>query len=220
MHKESKKKNRVAIALTLCFCVMALTSVLAVKAGLDKIRSVSDPLGTTEEFHSAQQNTETAVQTPVVDSKSGKSTPKTSDKETTAKYIQPIEGNLLLKYSLDSLVYSKTLDQYMTHPGIDIAAALSSEVKAIAAGTVTSVYSNDRYGMTVEITHENGIISSYSNLAEQGLAEVGDEVKQGQVIGCVGKTALFESMDPSHLHFEMKEDNSIVDPGEYIKFDN
>ena len=118
---------------------------------------------------------------------------------------------------MDMPIYSKTLDQYMTHPGIDIAAALSTKVKAIAAGTVTKVAEDDRYGMTVEITHGNGIVSIYSNLADKGLAEEGDAVSQGDVIGAVGETALFETLEESHLHLEMTRDSAYVDPTEYIK---
>ena len=71
--------------------------------------------------------------------------------------------------------------------------------------------------MTVEITHENGIISTYSNLAKQGLAEMGDVVEQGQIIGAVGETALFEMLEESHLHLEMTKDSAYVDPTDYIK---
>lgn len=214
MHRKIKPKNRAAIALTLCFCVMALTSVFAVKANLNKIQSVSDPVASEEKTMQEEGSTETATSAPVVDSRD-------SSEENNGQapaYIQPVEGDIILKYSMDSLVYSKTLDQYMTHPGTDIAAPVSSKVKAIADGTVTDVYSDDRFGMTVQITHDNGIISTYSNLAEQLTVENGDTVKQGTVIGCVGKTALFESLEESHLHLQMEEDNSIVDPCDYIDF--
>ena len=100
---------------------------------------------------------------------------------------------------------------------VDLAAPLSTKVKAIAEGTVTKVSEDDRYGMTVEINHGNGIISTYSNLAEQGLAEMGDVVQQGQIIGAVGETALFEIMEESHLHLEMTKDSAYVNPVDYIK---
>ena len=118
---------------------------------------------------------------------------------------------------MDMPIYSKTLDQYMTHPGVDIAAPLSAKVKAIAHGTITKVYKDDRYGMTVQITHDNGILSIYSNLAEEGIAEMGDVVEQGQVIGAVGETALFETLEEAHLHLEMTKDSACINPADYIK---
>lgn len=218
MHKEEKKKNRAAIALTLCFCVMALTSVFAVKASLEKIQNTLDPAATAQE-DSAQSNQEAAAKTPVVDSQDNDSSKQSGSgsENAAAPYINPVDGSVQLKYSMDALVYSKTLDQYMTHPGVDLSAQLSSEVKAIAAGTVTNVYTDDRYGITVEITHDNGIISTYSNLAKQGLAEVGDEVSKGDKIGCIGKTALFESQEASHLHLQIQKDNALVDPCSLIE---
>lgn len=211
MREEGRKKNRGAMALTLCFCVMALTSLFAVKASIDKIQNAADLTNTAQSADSVEENAEAAARTPVVDSQEGSSSGSQS-----SEYIMPVNGAVQLKYAMDSLVYSKTLDQYMTHPGVDISAKLSTKVAAVADGTVTKVYNDDRYGMTVQITHKDGLISTYSNLAEQGLAEVGDEVTQGQTIGCTGDTALFESLDESHLHFGMVKDGEPVDPGQYI----
>ncbi len=220
MNEKNTAKGRAAIALALCFCVVALTSFLAVKTSIDKISKYSP--ATNESGTPTASNQQAAAQTPVVDSQSGQSMESTESNpsepaKTPEKYICPLDGPVIMKYSMDSLIYSKTLDQYMTHPGVDIRAELSSNVIAIADGTVNKVYNDDRYGMTVCITHDDGIVSIYSNLAQQGLAETGDEVKQGQVIGCVGDTALFESLDETHLHFEMRKDGNCTDPGNFVK---
>ena len=50
------------------------------------------------------------------------------------------------------------------------------------------------------------------------MVEVGDNVKEGQIIGGVGSTGLFESLEPAHLHLEMLKDGVYVDPQEYINF--
>jgi len=39
MREQKKKKDRAALALVLCFCVVALTSVFAVKSSLNKINA-------------------------------------------------------------------------------------------------------------------------------------------------------------------------------------
>lgn len=223
MREVKKKKDRTALALVLCFCVVALTSVFAVKANLDKINMAEKDLEISKSAKTETEGTETAVKTPVIDSKDteekARSETKNQAKPQTAAadYIAPVKGKIQMKYSMDMPIYSKTLDQYMTHSGIDIAAPLSTKVKAIAGGTVTKVSEDDRYGTTVEITHGNGIVSIYSNLAEQGTAETGDVVKQGEIIGAVGETALFETLEESHLHLEMTRDSAYVDPTEYIK---
>ncbi len=221
MHEENKTKNRAAIALALCFCVLALTSFLAVKSSLNKISNSG--ITAADNSTSLNQEQEAAAKTPVIDSterNSGavqESENSVGESKTAQDYIIPLEGSILLKYSMNSLVYSKTLDQYMTHPGVDIAAKKSTDVKAIADGTVSRVYNDDRYGTTVCIIHGDGLTSIYSNLSASGLSETGDEVKQGDTIGCVGDTALFESLEETHLHFEMTKDENPVDPGDYIE---
>lgn len=221
MHEENKTKNRAAIALALCFCVLALTSFLAVKSSLNKISNSG--MTAAENSTSSYQDQEAAAKTPVIDSNgqdSGTTQNSGNPQQPAASapdYIAPVEGPVLLKYSMTSLIYSKTLDQYMTHPGVDISAKKSTEVKAIADGTVSKVYNDDRYGTTVCVIHDNGLASIYSNLNKHGLAETGDEVKQGDTIGSIGDTALFESLEETHLHFEMTKDGNCTDPGEFIK---
>ena len=192
MREAKKKKDRTALALVLCFCVVALTSVFAVKANLDKINTAEKDLEISKSAKTETEGTETAVKTPVIDSKDTEKKAQPKEKKqakpqtAAADYIAPVKGKIQMRYSMDMPIYSKTLDQYMTHSGIDIAAPLSRKVKAIAGGTVTKVSEDDRYGTTVEVTHGNGIVSIYSNLAEQGTAETGDVVKQGEVIGAIG----------------------------------
>lgn len=222
MREVKKKKDRTALALVLCFCVVALTSVFAVKASLNKFNAGDADMEISKNTKTETSGAEASAKTPVVDSKDTQDgTENTGEREQAeseaADYIAPVSGKIQKEYSMDMPIYSKTLDQYMTHPGIDISAPLSTEVKAIADGTVTKVSEDDRYGMTVEVNHGNGVISIYSNLADQGLAEMGDVIKQGHVIGVVGETGLFESMEEGHLHLEMTKDSALVDPADYIK---
>ena len=121
-------------------------------------------------------------------------------------------------YSMDKLIYSVTLDQYMTHCGVDIEAPEDAQVVAVADGTVTAVYEDDRYGTSIEITHPGDIVSVYSNLSTAEMVETGDVVSGGQIIGGVGSTGLFESLEPAHLHFEMLKGGAYVNPGDFIKF--
>ena len=50
------------------------------------------------------------------------------------------------------------------------------------------------------------------------MVEVGDVVQSGQIIGGVGSTGLFESLEPAHLHFEMLEGGVYINPADHIKF--
>jgi murein DD-endopeptidase MepM/ murein hydrolase activator NlpD len=209
MKHEKIEKNRPAIALVLCFCAVALVSVMIVKANIDKVR---DNL---EGANVAEVIKEEPVETPkpeVVDSRDESS----SDTDAIPQFIMPVEGEVITKYSVDELVYWETLDQYMTHSGLDIAAPKGTSVEACSAGTVTRIEEDDRFGMLVEIAHGNGLVSLYSNLSGDVSCEVGDVVACGDVIGTIGNTSMFEYDIDDHLHFEMMLNGESVDPVDYI----
>lgn len=85
-------------------------------------------------------------------------------------------------------------------------------VKAVTDGKVTKVYTDSMWGTVVEITHANGMVSRYCSLTEGVTVAEGDTVEIGEVIGCVGDTALAEVGLPTHLHFEVLVDGKYVDP--------
>ena len=138
------------------------------------------------------------------------------EKVADPEFMMPVEGEILREYAKDSLVYSTTLDEWITHNGIDIIAEKTTVVKASAEGTVKSIKNDPRYGLTVVIEHVNGFKTVYSNLLTAEFIEEGEQVKQGQTIGTVGNTATFEIADESHLHFEILKNDEYVDPELYI----
>lgn len=143
---------------------------------------------------------------------------KTVTKENEdEEYIAPVEGDIIKEYAKDKLVYSKTLDMWKTHTGIDIAVELGTEVKVVSNGTVMDIAKSNFYGNTVKVEHENGYVSVYCNLDDKLSVNVGDSLKKGDVIGKVGVTSYGEIADESHLHFEMLKDNETVDPTQLLK---
>ena len=132
-------------------------------------------------------------------------------------FIKPVEGEILREFAKETLVYSETLKEWVTHNGIDIKAEKTTIVKAAAEGTIKSIKNDPRYGITVIIEHVNGYVSIYSNLLTAEFVKEGEKIKQGQTIGTVGNTATFEIADEYHLHFEILKDNEYLNPSEYIK---
>lgn len=131
-------------------------------------------------------------------------------------FIWPVAGEIEVPYSVTALLYDRTMRDWRTHDGIDIAAALGAQVMAAGSGIVTSVRTDNLFGVTVEITHANGLVSTYSNLAELPTVQEGDGVMVGEVIGAVGNTAICESGEVYHLHFGMKKDGNSVNPEDYL----
>ena len=138
--------------------------------------------------------------------------------EPESRYQPPVDGNIIRIFAINSLIYSETLNQWMTHSGVDIAGSKGSEVRSIAEGTVENVYNDDMLGMTVVISHANGCVSIYSNLDENVDVSIGDTVRSRQVIGRIGATAISECLERSHLHFELHINGEPVNPEGLILF--
>ena len=134
------------------------------------------------------------------------------------EFVAPTVGLVTKSHDLDTLVFSKTTDDWRVHRGIDISCKAGAAVMAAADGTVSEIVDDGFFGKTVKIQHNGGGVTIYANLAPElaeGL-EVGKAVKCGQVIGCVGETASMEIAEEPHLHFEMTVGGKSVDPMSYI----
>ncbi len=142
---------------------------------------------------------------------------KKDEKVPDPTFAKPVEGEITTEFAKDTLVYSNTLQEWVTHNGIDIKADKTTVVKASAEGTIKSIKNDPRYGITVVIEHVNGYKTIYSNLLTAEFIKEGEKVTQGQTIGTVGNTATFEIADDSHLHFEILKNDEYVDPNLYLK---
>ena len=138
-------------------------------------------------------------------------------KEEELVFKYPVDGEISMEYAKDKLVYSNTLGEWITHLGVDIKANKATVVKACADGTVKSISTDPRYGLTVVVEHKDGFATIYSNLLTAEFVKSGEKVTSGQTIGTVGNTASFEILEESHLHFEITKDGEQVDPTIYLK---
>lgn len=156
------------------------------------------------------------VTTKTTRNKSTSTTNKNTAKDPT--FQKPIEGEISKEFAKDSLIYSETLKEWVTHLGIDIKAEKATIVNAAAEGTVKYIKNDPRFGLTIIIEHSNGFQTLYANLLTTEFVSEGEEVKAGQTIGTVGDSAIYEIVDESHLHFEILKNNENVNPSEYVKF--
>ena len=129
----------------------------------------------------------------------------------------PADGRLIRVFSMDGLIWSKTLKQWMTHSGVDIAAQKGSDVRAVAAGTVERVYEDDMMGVTVVIDH-GAFKTVSSGLKKEPPVSEGQNVEARALIGYIGDTAISECAEESHLHFEVTVGGVPVDPEGYVLF--
>lgn len=119
------------------------------------------------------------------------------------------------------------------HNGIDIGSTDTEGVYqgkgyhyiiATKAGTVITSHLSDTAGEYVAIDHGNGFVTKYMHMYENSRrVEVGDTVKQGQIIGIMGNTGSVRPIptvdNPSagtHLHFQIELYGEVVDPLQYV----
>ena len=129
-----------------------------------------------------------------------------------------MEGKLAKAHSADVQVFSQTMQDFRVHLGIDIATAAAAEVFAAADGTVQKIWEDPMMGWCVALSHSGDCVTVYKNLAKdlaEGLTE-GAVVRQGQLLGTVGDTAMLEIADEPHLHMEMTVKGLQVNPLDYF----
>ena len=207
MEKKVKFSDKAVTSKIIYAVVLAILCVTAIVVGIVSA--------------SSKAKDDSVLTPPVVDNtenedKEQESTPTEEDKKQT--FVMPIDGEVVLNHDMETPVYSSTLSEWRVHTGVDISAESGADVYASAPGVVTAIFNDARYGYTVEIQHNNDVKTRYSNLAkdESKMLQVGDQVQQGDKIGTIGDTSLFELADEPHLHFEVVYKGKKVNPLDYI----
>lgn len=142
-----------------------------------------------------------------------------AESQQTTTFVRPADGYICREYSPTELIYSQTMYDYRTHNGVDLAADTGSAVLAFSSGVIEKIYNDEMFGTCIEIRHEDGLVSVYRNLYEEVPKEIkaGAKVNAGDVIAGVGETAICESADVPHLHFELYKDGKVENPGNYFE---
>ncbi len=210
MEKKVKPSDKAVTSKIIYAVVLAILCVTAIVVGIVSAAS--------------KAKDDTPITPPIVDNENnGEETPDTpKEDEKKETFVMPIDGEVMLSHDTETPVYSSTLGEWRVHTGVDISAESGADVYASKSGVVTAIFNDARYGYTVEIQHDNDVKTRYSNLAKDDsqLLKVGDEVKQGDKIGVVGDTAIFELAEEPHLHFEVVYKGKKVNPLDYINTEN
>lgn len=98
------------------------------------------------------------------------------------------------------------------HLGIDIPCDYAADVWASNDGKVIKATSHYSYGNYVIIDHGGGITTLYAHNSKL-LVQVGDVVKQGQVIAKAGSTG---NSSGNHCHFEVRINGKTTQPLDYV----
>lgn len=128
----------------------------------------------------------------------------------------PVEGNILLDYSMDSTIYFSTLDSYRCNPAIVIQSESGTGVCAGAKGIVKEVSSNEEIGNYVVVGIGDGYELTYGQLKDITVA-AGDAVESNTVIGVVGEVTRYYKNEGSNVYFKMTKDGSPCDPLDFLE---
>lgn len=130
--------------------------------------------------------------------------------------LWPMDGNVIMNYSMDATIYHATLDQYKYNPAIIIAGEVNTKVYSVAKGKIVDISQNEVTGTTVTVDLGDGYQAIYGQLKELNF-DVGDYLESGHVIGYVSEPTKYYSLEGSNLYFELQKDGEPIDPIVYFE---
>lgn len=95
------------------------------------------------------------------------------------------------------------------HQGVDYAANIGTPIRAAGDGRVSFEGWKGGYGRAVILDHGRGYTTLYGHMSRFGRFKPGSRVRQGEVIGFVGKSGLATG---PHLHYEFRVKGVHRDP--------
>ena len=133
-----------------------------------------------------------------------------------SKLLWPVNGTIIMSYSMDKTVYFQTLDQYKYNPAVIISGAEGDQVLCGTTGIVKSIDVTAETGTTINVDLGNGYELFYGQLKEVPV-KVGDYVEAKSVLGYVSQPTKYYSVEGSNVYFEMRKDGQPINPVEYLE---
>ena len=178
-------------------------SVMEGETGIDESNLLTADAGEVAEIPVEDIDKEAAAQNVVVE--------ETLSFVESEGLLSPVNGEILMSYSMDKSIYFATLDQYKYNPAVIFSAAQGAEVMAAANGKVVKVFEDEEIGKAVTLDLGNGYEATYGQLAEIKVKE-GAYVDAGDKLGVVATPTKYYSTEGSNLYFELEKDGSPVNP--------
>lgn len=130
---------------------------------------------------------------------------------TGESLVWPVNGTVIIPYSMDHTVYFATLQQYKYNPGMVMAASEGDTITAAASGVVTEVFFDEEIGNAVRVDIGNGYEAVYGQLRDIQVS-AGSTVEEGGVLGYVAAPTKYYSVEGCNAYFALKLNGSPVDP--------
>ena len=225
MSNKKENKNIRALFSVVCLCIIALGLIVYFSTNSSSKNDAVNEATTIEETTEVQRAvtgvTETTEKATVkhTEKSTAESSKSTTEKVTMEQGKNNIPYKSYYKYPLteavakgysEELTYDKTMDDYRAHTAVDFKGEEDDKVVAINDGIVTNVYTDDMYGIVVEVDHGGKLVARYCGLKSASVKK-GTYLNIGNAIGVLG-TVPCETGDGVHLHFETLLDGKKVNP--------
>lgn len=128
----------------------------------------------------------------------------------------PVQGSVILEYSMDTTVYFSTLKQYKCNPGILIQSEPGAAVVCPANALVNEVGYNDEIGGYVSMSLGNGYEIICGQLTDISVCE-GDYVNAGDTIGVTAEPTSCYVVEGCNIYLELRKDDVTVDPLDFME---
>lgn len=230
---SEKQEKHISVGLVLCFVAMiAIVGMITFNqyqrrleeqklAEAEQVKETESRQTTSTENIQSEIEEPVQMETPEVVTQPAPSEPLAEVQAEAPTFSSsdvlewPIEGNVILNYSMDQSIYFSTLDQYKYNPAIVISGNVGDEVRAAATGKVTSVEETAQTGMTVTMDLGSGyelIIGQLDGVR----VEEGQTVNQGELLGYVAEPSKYYVVEGPNVYFQMLKDGKPVNPLEYM----
>lgn len=225
MKKKLLEKDGFYLALFVCICLVAIGGVWFTKNNVEELTSNDLFVNKTNENVKKEDDEVHLIEKEMNKDDSIPTSTESKDNLAQAKKKQEnkisklsfLGTEVIREYSETKPSYSKTLDLWEVHKGIDISAEKGYEVKSLLTGKVVNVFKDDKHGISVKVESDNNVVVVYSNLDEKTNVKKGQEIVEGQVLGTVGDTTSVESEESTHIHVEAFKGEESIDPMTLLK---
>lgn len=127
----------------------------------------------------------------------------------SAPLLQPTAGRITSHFGIRRSPFRRGRQM---HEGMDIDCTTGAPIRAAGAGMVLAVGRHSSYGLVVDIAHGGSVKTRYAHLSS-ALVRAGAPIARGTVLGRCGSSGRSTG---AHLHFEVHQNGSPVDPRRYL----
>ena len=125
--------------------------------------------------------------------------------------VRPVNGEVLMHYSMDASIYFATLDQYKYNPAVMLSANEGDVVNVCADGKVVSIFEDAKIGNAVTLDLGNGYQATYGQLKDIQVTEC-SYVNRGETLASVAAPTKYFTTEGTNLYFQLTKDGEPVNP--------